>query len=293
MRLHREDELKTISGVFDSSKDKSTGVLARKDLIPSLALLGHTDPPKNAMNKGGKDAALDFDTFVTVVDMCRADVVARERKKAGFTDQRIDELKEVYNRYDKDKSGEIDTMELLGILKEFGWEPKSRQEQTELMSKLNVARARAREAGIKNVGKDDSSGLEFWTFVQLSRMLETEHEHAEEDRMNKLMAQLKFSQKEVDDFRSVYVDRKKEEAEEKGLDEDNQLAGLTVDAVRRLVKGLGVSITGENKTKLADKLKSLGCDEEGVLDFFGFLDLMRWLMDTNFAGVNETSKAKR
>merc|ERR1712050_126310 len=120
-----------------------------------------------------------------------------------------------------------------------------------------------------------------------------EHEHAEEDRMNKLMTELKFSQKEVDDFRQVFVDRKREEQEEKGLDEANAPSGLSRDAVRRLVKALGVSITGENKAKLDDKLKSLGCDEEGVLDFFGFLDLMRWLMDTNFAGVNDVSKAKR
>merc|ERR1712217_580378 len=141
---------------------------------------------------------------------------------------------------DKDKSGEIDTMELLGILQEFGWEPKSRQEQTELMSKLNVARARAREAGIKNVGKDGSGALEFWTFVQLSRMLETEFEHAEEDRMNKLMAQLKFSQKEVDDFRQVFVDKKREEQEDKDLDEANAPSGLSRDAVRKLIKLPGI-----------------------------------------------------
>merc|ERR1712113_1022164 len=161
------------------------------------------------------------------------------------------------------------------------------------MKKLDVARARAREAGIKQVGKDGSEELEFWTYVQLARMLETEHEHAEEDRMNKLMKELNFSQKEVDDFRQVFVEKKKEAMAEQGIPEDApEPNGMTREAVRRLVRMLGVSLMGDNKNKLDNELKKLGCDEDSLLEFPGFLRLMKWMMDTDFAGVNQASSPK-
>merc|ERR1719210_574409 len=94
--------------------------------------------------------------------------------------------------------------ELLAILREFGFEPKSRDEQADLMQKLDGSRALAREAGIKEVGEDGSPNLTFWSFVQLMRVLRTEHEREAENNMERLMNDLSFSQQEVDQFRQIF-----------------------------------------------------------------------------------------
>merc|ERR1719323_1675578 len=94
------------------------------------------DMPGN-VPQPGSTAGFGFDEFVTLVDSCRAELVAKERKKAGFTDEKIAELRRVFDQFDTDRSG------VIGILKTFGWEPKTRKEQQELVKKLDIARDRA------------------------------------------------------------------------------------------------------------------------------------------------------
>lgn len=281
MQLHREAELRSILNVFNTMKDTSNGLLAVTSI--DKAFKGLKQEPPKALPKFSTKG-FDFDGFVKLVDSCRSDLVARERKKAGFTDERIAELQEVFGRFDKDGSGEIDNMELMGILTEFGWNPKTQQEQQELMRKLQVAKDAAREADPEHNLADD--GIEFWTFVQLSRMLETEHEQAEEELMNRLMKELNFNQKEVDDFRQIFMNKKHEVAQEvKGQKGQKEPDGLPRDDVRRLVRSLGISLIGENKVKLDTELKKVGCDDNKPLDFPGFLQLMRWIMTADMASA--------
>mmetsp|Transcript_127731 Transcript_127731/g.355458 ORF Transcript_127731/g.355458 Transcript_127731/m.355458 type:complete len:842 (-) Transcript_127731:212-2737(-) len=275
MQLHREAELKKIANAFAEHKDAATNTVPTSQLPRVLKDLSH-EPPKGALKQYNGSKGLDFDALVGLVDLCRADLVARERKKAGFTDTRIAELREAYNKYDKDKSGEIDTKELLDILTQFGWNPKTQKEQQELMKKLQTAKDRAKEAGAESAPTEGV--IDFWTFVQLSRMLETEKEEQEEELMGRLMKELNFTQKEVDDFRQIYMNKKHEIAEEVKTTAGEEPEGLPRDDVRRLVRSLGISLIGENKAKLEAKLKELGCTERQPLDFPGFLQLMRWLM---------------
>merc|ERR1711920_576614 len=79
--------------------------------------------------------------------------------------------------------GEIDNMELTELLQEFGWQPKSKAAQGELMKKLDVARALAREAGIQDVGEDGSPCIKFWSFVQLARMQKRKSSGRQEVRL--------------------------------------------------------------------------------------------------------------
>jgi len=149
------------------------GLLPRNRLVTAIQDLQHTPPdlPPHVQS-------WDFDGFVAIIDACRWSLVAKERKKAGFSDARIEELKVAFQRYDKDGSGVIDNHELPPILTDFGWQPRTFEEQAILMKKLDIAKERAREAGIENLS--NASEIDFWTFVQLSRMLETEREREEE-----------------------------------------------------------------------------------------------------------------
>jgi len=293
MRLYREAELEKMRGVFDSFRDPDpAALLPLAELIPALGALGH-EPPEATLQRLNRFSSngLDFDDFVGVVDSCRTNLVARQRKNAGFNDQEIEHFWELFKNIDRDDSKQIDPKELLLLLKEFNWEPKTRDEQAALLQKLDLARAAAREAEVEEeVTPDGSPTIGFWEFVQLARMLRRQHDRAQEDTMTKLMQELKFSQQEVDQFRQVFKNWSRRDNVFDGEPDSATPDVLQRDVVRRLVRSLGVSITPENKGRLDDKLATL--DDGGLLDFFGFLRLMRWLTDTNFAGVNDAA-AKR
>jgi len=296
MRLHREDELKRMSQIFRQRRfadavdgvcsgviERAAGLLPRSQLAMAIQDLGHTLPnlPPNVQS-------WDFDGFVQIVDGCRWSLVLKERRKAGFSDTRIEELKVAFQRYDKDGSGVIDNHELPPILTDFGWQPRTFEEQAILMKKLDIAKERAREAGIENLS--NASEIDFWTFVQLSRMLETEREREEEAAVHQLMKELNFSQKEVDDFRAIFL-RKMHELREAERDAPKEvdgkvvkLLGLPRDDILRLVRSLGISLLGQNKVKLDMELKKMGCTERQPLDFPGFLRLMSWLTTVDISG---------
>jgi len=300
MRNYREKELRRMMQVFDVYKDNGSVFLQKSNLADALQELDH-EPPMELIKKS-RTSSFDIDGFVGIVDSCRNAWVAKQRKKAGFSNQKIQELQETFQRFDKDKSGEIDISELLGILQEFGWQPKSREEQADLMKKLDMARALAREAGITDVGADGSAAIRFWSFVQLCRMLYSEHDKAEEEKMNKFMQEVQFSQVEVDQFRQIFrswVSRAKDlDAEDEAMPQEQSQQSsdmLNRDPMKRFVKmTLGESLSAENKTALDDLLLTASCEKNPeCVDFMGFLKVMRWLVDNSAVGQSkETTKKK-
>eukprot|EP00439_Symbiodinium_sp_Y106_P069276 s1275_g11.t3 len=157
-----------------------------------------------------------------------------------------------------------------------------------LLQRLNTARHRAREAGAPQVSADNSGEVGFWEFVQLARELHTLHEKAKEQAMNQLMEECKFNQKEVNQFHEVFhhwyhIDDEGE-ADERRMEDDDPNAGLSREIVRRVVRQTGMSFTPEKKEILDKRLD--GLEEAGLLRFHGFLRLMRWVIETDFAEMN-------
>lgn len=276
MHLHREDELTKIREVFMSYKDPSTGLIENANLPKALGNFYYA-PSSSGGHK--LSPGLDFEGFVQVVDSCRSDWIAEERKKAGFSDQRVVYFQMLFAKYDKDHNGVIDPSELFTFLQEFKWQPKNREEQKALMKKVDLSRARAREAGVKDVTPDGAPSIKFWTFLQLARILETEHEQQEEERIAALMVELNFSAKEVDEFRQVFVDKKREAQVRMGA--EHEVQGLSRSALVRIVFNL-VAISAEKRVQIDRCLERLACTEEAVLDFAGFLRFARWLLDTGW-----------
>uniref|UniRef100_A0A7S1RME9 EF-hand domain-containing protein n=1 Tax=Alexandrium catenella TaxID=2925 RepID=A0A7S1RME9_ALECA len=237
---------------------------------------------------------LDFDDLVQEIDQCREAKVAKQRKKAGFSTEELENFKSLFEMFDKDSSSHIDNNELIALLKFFNWQPRTKEGQQVLMEKLDIARARAREAGIEDVGEYGSCDVKFWTFVQLARMLKRETEQAEEQMNAEVVKELNLSDKECEQFRGIFqgaITREKEKAKEAGLQAMSERVpeyGLKGEAVRTLVRSLGVQLTTRVDDKLADKLADLE-EEDRVLTFVGFLRLMVWMVETNFAGINDAA----
>jgi len=289
MRLHREAELKKIRVGFSENKCEGKDTMKSQHVELALESMDY-ELPERLRDDVGAMGELDFDDLVAVIDASRTDIIARERKKAGFTDDRIAILQSMFDRFDKDGSGEIDTLELMDILREFDWMPSNKKEQEALVKKIANARALTIEAGVTDIGGEGD--IVFWTFVQLCRILETEQESEEEEMMDKLMRELQFSPRELDEFKEVFMARIKEVAERDGEEPPQGPGGKKVQPglpkvdVKRLIRALGVSLTGENKDKLDAQLVILNCAADTAkLEFSGFLRMMRWIMDTDFGGV--------
>merc|ERR1711972_181193 len=114
-------------------------------------------------------------------------------KKAGYSDEEIENFETTFNKFDKDKSGEIDNMELQKLLAEFGWEPKSKEESYALLERFNVAHSLAKEAGVKHTSEPGSPEITFYEFIQLARMLQKQFDSEEETKMKALMHEMKYN----------------------------------------------------------------------------------------------------
>jgi len=294
MRWHRESELDNYKRVYNGSKvsvDDAEGIPSGKKLakaIEELKAIGDHRIIDSQVDRLPSEMLVDFDMFVDIVDACRHEFVDQEKKKAGFTDDELQMYVDQFNKFDRDGSGSIEGKELLKLLEAFKWEPKSKQDREVLLQRLNTARHRAREAGAPQVSADNSGEVGFWEFVQLARELHTLHEKAKEQAMNQLMEECKFNQKEVNQFHEVFhhwyhIDDEGE-ADERRMEDDDPNAGLSREIVRRVVRQTGMSFTPEKKEILDKRLD--GLEEAGLLRFHGFLRLMRWVIETDFAEMN-------
>lgn len=275
MRLHRHTELTKLLDIFKQFAENDHGVLSGTDVRRALQVAGYT--PSYTVLRKHANVPNDFDGFVELCDSCRAEITAKEKKKAGFSDAQIEKFRETFNQFDKDRSCELDANEVVGLAKEFGFAPTNREEQQTFIKKMDVARERAKNAGVKDTGSKD--GMPFWVFVQLARIMQSDHDQAEEKRKEKLMSELEFSDREVEEFRTIYNDKRvviKDEFE-------NETEGLPRQSIRRLLYVIGIEIKAEKKVQLDEQLDRLGCPaDDGLLEFFGFLRLMRFLVDSSW-----------
>jgi len=296
MRIFRERELAKIQAAYDQKKSSSSGLLRRKHLQKVLEGLGHDSIEQDDLVEDKSD--MTFDDLVVLCDSYREDLKKKEKKKAAFSDEELENFEHMFQEFDKNKNNEIDVKELQCVLEVFGWQPRTREEQELLMKKIELARTYAREAGVDDILPEGCATVHFWTFVQLLRILQNEADKQEEQALQNLQVELQFSEAEVEDFRQVFRTWTRMARESAGLAPPKSGAPvvetLQKQSLRRLVRSLGVTISVANEALLDKKIQEI--DEEGrtetaQLDFKGFLHLMRWILDCNFAGINEVASA--
>jgi Ca2+-binding EF-hand superfamily protein len=293
MQLHRITEIQTMRETFMEecheledrvAASRAVYELPKLSVIKGLTACGYSELPQDLEIPG----ATDFDCFVSVADKCRGIFVARERRKAGYTDAEIVQMREQFDRFDRDRSGTIDCSELAKVLEAFGWKPKTRAERDDLLNRLEKARLLAKAAGVQEVTHEGSAEVSFWEFIQLKRMIQRHDDTAHEEHMHKLMKELKFTPQEAGEFREIF--RKwLEEGHGDESDEDgsgNGNAGADKNSVpkrvaRQQVRSMCGKVGPDRRRALETELNALATDTEGI-DFEKFLRLMRWLLDTNF-----------
>eukprot|EP00913_Durusdinium_trenchii_P004513 g4190.t1 len=95
-------------------------------------------------------------------------------------------------------------------------------------------------------------------------------------RLDVVMETLQFSKFEVEQFRLIFSHWARI---------DTEVDTLTEEQVCRIFRSAGVSLVGGHMGELRVGLEPLQTDRR--LTFENFLRLMRWVVDTNFAGLGE------
>eukprot|EP00931_Biecheleriopsis_adriatica_P087242 TRINITY_DN61739_c0_g1_i1.p1 TRINITY_DN61739_c0_g1~~TRINITY_DN61739_c0_g1_i1.p1 ORF type:complete len:1134 (-),score=333.61 TRINITY_DN61739_c0_g1_i1:38-3439(-) len=322
MRLHREGELKRLAEIFErfAAKDQMPKQLIFNAVQASLSEDASEDHVKHAI-QGATSRTFDFEDFVEMADKARWSKVLSERKMAGFTEEEIKSLEVMFSHYDKDGSGDIDSQEVEDLLRDFGLPLRTKEERQMVLSKLDFSKQLAQEAGVERDKEKANTMICFWELVQLVRLIKTDRAKMKEERNRELIDQLRFSKLEVDDFRTIFLSwarhggmqpasqssklgrqslasqtsseaGDKKEIKVVSLNEDDDDASLGLPMFQKLLKSLGMTITSMHKQTLEMKTdggpRSVDTDK-GNLSFVGFLQMMRWMLDTDFASINNIS----
>eukprot|EP00929_Paragymnodinium_shiwhaense_P011704 TRINITY_DN11784_c0_g1_i2.p1 TRINITY_DN11784_c0_g1~~TRINITY_DN11784_c0_g1_i2.p1 ORF type:complete len:1026 (-),score=344.29 TRINITY_DN11784_c0_g1_i2:209-3247(-) len=326
MHHHREDTLKKYRKIYDATKDENELVSFDLDTIfPIVDELEYkvfeADLEKIREAMGGLEL-LDFDDLVVMLEKARQEMVRTGRRHAGFPDEEISNLKELFEEYDKDGNGTIDRFEFIELVKDLGMHLQTVEDRNKLMNKVEEARERAfhNEVSREEAGEPHHPTIPWLVFVHFVRMVRNEREEEEQHREDAAMAETGFSQIELAEFREVFtywVIRNREltsgdisgpvevEPEDnsqkllKGTEQPKpgtlQDPYLPFDGLRRTLRSFGVELSASHDKTLEKKVSELAAkspralEASGRLGFPEFLCIMKWMLDTNFARIKERS----
>jgi len=261
-----------------------------------------------ALQSCGADG-IDFDAYVELADLFRTVRNVWDRMKAGFSDSEIRRCQAAFAMYDVDSSGDIDDKELMKLLRHVGIELKTRDSQAEVMARLTQAQKLTREAGVEATYETNTHS--FWEFVQFLRMERTSRERAYEERVLRTSAQLGFLPMEIAQFREAFIHwarhDKGSDPIPAGVDAAPELRaqgvegvlgdgfqeGVSMYSLIKLLQSLGCTVQTKDEPTLAANIQSMSKNAQGQLNFVGFLQMMRWLLDSNFGGVNKVVASRK
>merc|ERR1712232_1310401 len=183
------------------------------------------------------------------------------------------------------------------LLGELDVQVRTREEQEEVVHQIEAARKAAAERGACD-NAAPGAPVNFWVVVQIMREIRKRDDRQTLNKTAKAAAQARFNVQETEQFREVFMnwwekDRVFEEHEHEGEPadaEDDDHRELNKASLRRLLRSLGMNLSGDQRVELDHKIEEFGRSDR--LDFAGFLRLMCWMMDTNFGGISQAAKTQ-
>jgi len=301
MRLHREVELELIRKEFEHYKSEDSGTMPRASLPKVLAHFQCGPLSKHVENVPEADdtADLGLEDLVAIVEGSRTAKVAAQRRCAGFSDEELERFREIFAVYDRNKDGGVQAAEINAMITDLGFPMQTVEDREKVLAEIERAREAAKQVGVEDAG-EAGAGVSYWVWVQLLRVLYRRDDRLVLDREARAIEQSKFSHGEVDQFRGIFLnwfenDRLFEAAAMTGsrpTAPQGLLSGeapkvLSKDCVRRLLRSLGVTLSHGQRILLDQRID--GLEASGSVDFADFLRLMRWMLDIDFAGIQELS----
>jgi len=289
MRLHREEMLETVRQAFDTLKDLSSNTLGPDRIEFAVAKLDFAQEDRRVdIYPFLPHTSIDFDGFVMLCDKIREAQVAADRKRAGFCDKDIEHFWALFLSYDTKKAGALTTEECTNLLATLGFHVRSAEEQQDLKSLLQQARHVAEAAGVDCRAE---GSVNFYVLLQLLQALFVNHEREAEAKLTDVAEETDFSMAEVtellDIFNGYWTD---ELGPGEAEHPNNRLTTKSISrtSVYKLLRAMGIRLDPTLKDVLDKQVAELSGDR---LDFHGFLRLMRWMVEVNFARINTGGNA--
>jgi len=172
-------------------------------------------------------------------------------------------------------------------------------------------------------------GISYWVFIHLIRIMRNERDEKEVLRDEKAMKETQFTPSEAAQFREVFnywlsksylfdnapilhlpprpgeTRKKSKESVEaapvvevlkprpeliNSVDVDaHSDPYLSPEGMRRVLRSFGLSLEIFQQNELDRKMSTMDVDEKGRIDFPDYLRMLRWMMDANFAKINNVA----
>jgi len=69
--------------------------------------------------------------------------------------------------------------------------------------------------------------------------------------------------------------------------------GVSMYSLIKLLQSLGCTVQTKDEPTLVARIESMSRNTKGQLNFVGFLQMMRWLLDSNFGGLNKVVASRK
>eukprot|EP00403_Amphidinium_massartii_P006199 CAMPEP_0178382308 /NCGR_PEP_ID=MMETSP0689_2-20121128/6427_1 /TAXON_ID=160604 /ORGANISM="Amphidinium massartii, Strain CS-259" /LENGTH=1166 /DNA_ID=CAMNT_0020002509 /DNA_START=59 /DNA_END=3559 /DNA_ORIENTATION=- len=351
MRMWREEELASLRAVFGRLCDVTLKKMRVKTgtILDAMVDIGYSPEKDDIMYimdqimtdleiHDGKEYC-DFDTFVEVADKTRQRCAEKRARYAGLSHSQVVEYRTLFESYCLHDADEVSAQALSDLMGNVGVELRTREQQQEMVTKIEAAKAAAKRSGVPEHELESKDGcISWWLFVQLLGWLNDERNQANFQHENEIIKKLEFSTGEVSGFRSVFEEWARLEFHRnqskfvKGRRHITHFGVMQARtpsvrssaresasrrpghgsapakgqvAIRRVMLGAEGIVLGFQKSmniilkprqrqeldvkmdELAETDGEATSEESGAprIAFSGFLQLLRWMLDRNFAGV--------
>jgi Ca2+-binding EF-hand superfamily protein len=207
--------------------------------------------------------ALDWDSFMTFIERYRELEREEFRRRAGFSEEEVEKYLEQFNKYDRDKSGDVSVKELMPLLTVLGHAPKNVMQR----DKLNAL--------LREMDEDGSGEISFEEFLQLMRRFLDEADIEAQKKERDVVERVGFSTEEVAMWRQIFLKFDQDDSGEYDMDE-----------TRILLRAVGVQMNYRQEQEMFKRLfNDCDADSSGSLDFPEFCLLMKKMVDVDFGGI--------
>jgi len=319
MRLQKEVKLAVYRKVYQR-RELATKALT-KDLLKDAFFDADLQAPPRLVEdaflrcvsqQGQVSSGISWDMWVSAAEQIRKLIPVENRKQATFTDTELAQLRTAFD-LQSEGPGYVSKGQLLWMLADSGMPVNKASGRRDLYLSLDRARRKALDAGVaeEEVGQIGSPRIRFFPVVHLARaFLKNLHQKVLE-REEAAMRAVRFSSTEVMELRSLFEreaqecikedqlnDKEGEETHKRSLGTVIRLLGqearVPISKVILMTARIGARIKISQKEELYFKIRELCVLDPGEthrgIDFPCFLQLMQWMVDTNFGDINSAAE---
>eukprot|EP00930_Biecheleria_cincta_P034575 TRINITY_DN23881_c0_g1_i1.p1 TRINITY_DN23881_c0_g1~~TRINITY_DN23881_c0_g1_i1.p1 ORF type:complete len:1054 (-),score=208.46 TRINITY_DN23881_c0_g1_i1:98-3259(-) len=328
MRIQRELSLvhyRTAYDKYDFSKpdnaedDNVAAALTECQIPPDLHIMEEAIRPL-LEEYNAEDDGLSFESFSHIAETCRRLYPVQKRKRAYFKEEEAALIKMAFAQQDSSRRGYISVGDLVWLMADSGLPVNTKGGRAMIFAKLDQARESARSAGVddEDVGNPGSPRVRCMPVVHLVRDILKQHRKEVDEKVESIMKGVKFSGDEIAEFRKFFDSKsdappaatsspdgpKRRRSVAGGEDKKMTMRSadqmtlskvlarfkhvprLPVDDVLNMSQNSALQVSSKEKLQLSQRIMKLA--QDGGLDFASFVQVMQWMLDSNYGNVKAT-----